>query len=95
MTAEEKVDALLGTGVIDQDQARLLLGRLEDMGLTIYKKKIFTNGRRPNSSRTMTPELAVKIRHYFKTHPDMTQQEIANIFNVNSGRVNEAVQGVW
>jgi hypothetical protein len=93
MTPEEKVDALLSAGINDPHQARLMLDKLESAGLTIYKKKVFTNGRRPNSSQTMTPELAKKIRAFFRANPTASQQQIANIFNVNSGRVNEALQG--
>jgi len=51
------------------------------------------NGRRPNASTPMTPQLRRAIRIYFARNPEATQQEIANLFNVNSGRVNEALEG--
>jgi hypothetical protein len=40
----------------------------------------------------MSPELAKAIRIYHGVYPDTTQQEIANKFNVNIGRVNEALK---
>jgi len=42
-------------------------------------------------SQPLTPELAAAIRKYFYANPDATEQEIANEFNVNIGRVNEAL----
>jgi hypothetical protein len=68
-----------------------LLRKLEEQGYTIYKKKVFANGRRPNTSQPMTPELRIAIRNYYEAIPDATQQDIANIFNVNIGRVNEVL----
>lgn len=74
-------------------QADTYLHRVEREGLTLYKKKVFVNGRRPNVSEPMTPELAQKIRDAFEADPTLTQQQIANIYNVNSGRVAEALRG--
>jgi hypothetical protein len=39
----------------------------------------------------MTPELRAAIMEYFEGDPEATQQEIANMFNVNIGRVNEVL----
>lgn len=87
------IRALMRAAGVDGVKALHILTQLEQQGLTIYKKKEMKNGRRPNSSTPMTPALAKQIRHYFAAHPDATQQEIANVFNVNSGRVNEALEG--
>jgi hypothetical protein len=95
MTFEDKVDILADLGPLNRVNSWLLLNKLEHMGLTIYKKKINENPRRPNTSAPMTPELAQQIRDYFAAHPDTPQHEIAHIFNVNSGRVNEALKGTW
>ena len=39
----------------------------------------------------MTPELRKAIRTHYEADPEVTQQEIANMFNVNIGRVNEVL----
>lgn len=87
------VFALMEAGSLDFTTAKKIISKLEANGMTIYKKKIFKNGKRPISSKPFTPELAAKIRSYYVSHPHMTQQEIANVFHVNSGRVNEALSG--
>jgi len=47
----------------------------------------------PISSQPMTPELAEEIRDYWKANPGISQPEIGTKFNVNQGRVSEAVRG--
>lgn len=47
--------------------------------------------RAPTRSQPLTPALAAQIRVYFRENPRMHQQEIANYFNVNHGRVSEAI----
>ena len=85
------VFALMEAGSLDFKEASKIASRLEANGLTIYKKKVFRNGRRPIAARPMNPTLAKTIRTYFKANPKATQQEIANRFNVNIGRVNEVL----
>jgi len=86
----EALKALMNAGM-PEDHARTLLASLEKRGYTVYRKKQRKNARRPNVSEPMTPELAAEIRAFFAANPNFTQQEIAHIFNVNSGRVNEAL----
>jgi hypothetical protein len=50
-----------------------------------YKK------RTSRQSATMTPELINEIRNYAIGHPNLSVQRIANHFNVNQGRVSEAL----
>ena len=50
-----------------------------------YKK------RTSRQSATMTPELIDEIRNYAIGHPNLSVQRIANHFNVNQGRVSEAL----
>jgi hypothetical protein len=52
-----------------------------------------TRSRAPVSSAPMTPELAQEIREYAETNPDLSHQAIAEKFNVNHGRVSEALHG--
>lgn len=47
----------------------------------------------PNSA-ALTPELAKKIRAFAAKNPKMHQREIAQKFNVNPGRVSEAMNGL-
>ena len=47
--------------------------------------------RTSRQSATMTPELADEIRRYAIGHPNLSNQRIANHFNVNPGRVSEAL----
>jgi hypothetical protein len=49
--------------------------------------------RRTPQSATMTPELADEIRAYHQKNKHLTQTAIARHFNVNSGRVSEALHG--
>lgn len=46
----------------------------------------------PRSTR-VTPELKSQIRDYAHKHPMLSQSEIGNKFNVNPGRVSEALRG--
>ncbi|WP_202960968.1 hypothetical protein [Sphingobium sp. HDIP04] len=48
-------------------------------------------GRAANSSATLTPELAEEIRKYVAEHPTLHQRDVAQEFNVNPGRVSEAL----
>lgn len=93
MLRADKIDALVNTTCVAPYEAEELLDRLEELGLTIYKKKVFKNGKRPAVANKLTPELAAQIRDYFVKHPTATQQRIAQRFNVNIGRVNEALEG--
>lgn len=55
--------------------------------------KNFTKPKAPISSASMTPEMADAIRYYAKAHPSASQHDIGAIFNVNPGRVSEALSG--
>ncbi len=50
--------------------------------------------RAMRSSQPMTPALAVTIRKHAKLHPDASYKEIAEVYNVDAGRVSEAVRGL-
>lgn len=64
---------------------------LENHGYAVYKKKVFNNGRRPNTSPPMTDELAQRIRATYRNNPHLTMHEIASLHGVNHGRVSEAL----
>lgn len=44
-------------------------------------------------ARRMTPKLKADIRAFADTYPELTQLQIGNKFNVNPGRVSEALYG--
>ena len=48
--------------------------------------------RAPIRSRAVTPIVQARIRRYAQAHPSYSNQEIANTFNVNPGRVSEALE---
>ncbi|MBA4042892.1 MAG: hypothetical protein C0471_00490 [Erythrobacter sp.] len=43
-------------------------------------------------SDELTPELAEEIREYLLANPELHNQDVANVFNVNIGRVTDALQ---
>lgn len=47
--------------------------------------------RAKTKSRKMTPELAQHIRQFWRRNRHLHQRDIAQEFNVNPGRVSEAV----
>jgi hypothetical protein len=87
----DAIFALMEAGGFDFTTATKIVAKLEAQGLTIYKKKVSKNGRRPKTSQPLTPALARAIRDYWDMNPEATQQEVANVFNVNIGRVNEVL----
>lgn len=49
--------------------------------------------RAPTTRATITPELIKQIRAYAKAHPDLNNATIGRRFNVDGGRVSEALAG--
>lgn len=47
--------------------------------------------RAKRRSPKVTASMAAQIRQYKKANPDAHQQDIAELFNVNHGRVSEAL----
>lgn len=47
--------------------------------------------RAPRKSNPFTAEMAEQVREFARDHPDWHNQEIADHFGVNPGRVSEAV----
>ncbi|MCE2841241.1 MAG: hypothetical protein LW689_04420 [Novosphingobium sp.] len=92
MTDEDKLSLLneILPPVLNPQQ---LVATLEAHGLAIYRKKKMRNRRRPNSSQPMSPTLAEMIREAYDLNPTATQSELASWFNVNIGRVAEALRG--
>lgn len=47
----------------------------------------------PKTSSPMTPEIAAEIRAFKHANPHLSHVAIGAIFNVNPGRVSEAIRG--
>jgi len=62
---------------------------LRDIADQLYRRRI--KKRAPKRSPKLTPEMAEKIRQYKADNPDAHQQDIAEHFGVNHGRVSEAL----
>jgi len=98
MTQEDRLKALrvamdtLGW-VNTVDNAEQLLAALGKQGVTLYRARTNRNGMHGASATKMTPQLAERIREYAREHKHMTQAEVAAHFNVNPGRVSEALSG--
>lgn len=65
---------------------------LHDLADEMYRNSPIRRAR--PSSANLTPELAEEIRAYAKRHPKMHQRDIAQKFNVNPGRVSEAMNNL-
>ncbi|MDT0509260.1 hypothetical protein [Novosphingobium sp. MMS21-SN21R] len=62
---------------------------LEDLADQLYRQQ--PARRAPRRSPIVTPELAEEIRQYSASNPAAHQQDIAEHFGVNHGRVSEAL----
>lgn len=67
------------------------IDELHDLADQMYRKS--AKKRAPVRSPKLTPEMAEEIRQYASDHPDAHQQDIAEKFGVNHGRVSEALDG--
>jgi hypothetical protein len=67
------------------------VGKLRELEKELYRRK----GVRPTKvrSRAFTPDLSMQLRAYKRDHPELSMQQIANRFKVNSGRVTDAILG--
>lgn len=72
-----------------QDEARTLITDALDL---MYRD--YSLGRKaPKQSAPITEGVRRSIQIYAQTHPKMSQQDIATMFNVNAGRVSEILTG--
>ena len=80
-----------------RSRLREIADELENEELHALADEMYRNSpvrRARPSSAPLTPELAEKIRDYAKRHPKMHQRDIAQRFNVNPGRVSEAMNNI-
>jgi hypothetical protein len=79
------------SGTIEEnypDEAAELLELADEL-----KRRSPSGPRAPATSTPMTPELADEIREFAEQNPGMSHQDIGVVFNVNHGRVSEAIRG--
>lgn len=73
-----------------QDEARTLINEALEL---MYRD--YSLGRKaPRKSDPVTAQLRHVVKMYAKAFPEMTQQDIAEKFNVNIGRVSEILRNV-
>ena len=65
------------------------IDELRDIADQMYRKT--GKKRAPKRSPKLTAKQRAEIRQYKADHPDAHQQDIAEIFGVNHGRVSEAL----
>ena len=65
------------------------LDELNDLADQTYRRT--ARRRAPIKSPKLTPEMAEDIRRFVAANPDMHQQDVAQHFGVNHGRVSEAL----
>ena len=74
-----------------QNLLTVIVMDLEEIEKMLNRKKPVRKAA-PRSKR-MTPEFAAQIRKFAQRNSKASLQEIATRFNVNSGRVSEALNG--
>jgi hypothetical protein len=85
--------AVLNTNNLDRAKSEMLQALL-DHGFSVYPTRASPTRRAAVKATRMTPTLARRIRRYAAHHPDKSQREIGVVFNVDGGRVSEAVRGL-
>lgn len=68
------------------------IDELHELAEELYRKSP-AKKRAPVRSPKLTAEMAEEIREYATANPDAHQQDIAEHFGVNHGRVSEALNG--
>ncbi|MBL4692095.1 MAG: hypothetical protein JKY92_02055 [Magnetovibrio sp.] len=64
---------------------------LSDLADQMYRRKLKAQ-RAPVTSQRMTLSLAAEIREYIDNSPTASNQQIADHFTVNPGRVSDALE---
>ena len=65
------------------------IDELSSLADEMYRKQPEKRAR--TRSPKLTPEMAENIRQYALAHPDAHQQDIAEYFGVNHGRISQAI----
>lgn len=93
MKRNEVIDLL--TDLLSRSSnAEEIIEEIEARGFAIYAKRRPPKERRPNSSAPMTDRIKQMIIRDYQSDHTITQSKLAARYNVNSGRVAEALAGV-
>jgi hypothetical protein len=65
------------------------------MNVSNYMYRTYTKPRSSVKSVPMTTLLAKSIKRLVASRPNLSTQQVANMFGVNPGRVSEAIAGKW
>lgn len=65
------------------------IDELNDLADQLYRKS--AKRKAPVRSPKLTPEMAQDIRDFAAANPNLHQQDIAEKFGVNHGRISEAI----
>lgn len=60
-----------------------------------YMTRVHTKPRAKPESRKMTPVIARQVQAFFGRNQGMSVRQIADIFQIGTGRVSEAIAGHW
>jgi hypothetical protein len=71
--------------------APVAAARIRECVDLMYRRPAVRNA--PPSARELTGGLILSIRAYAQLHPSMTEADIGHVFDVNQGRVSEALHG--
>jgi hypothetical protein len=84
---------LQAAALLRQEQPDIprVLDILERAVAQLWRRRF--NGPRGVVSAPVNADVREQIRQYAEAHPGMLQVEIAKHFNVNAGRVSEALRG--
>lgn len=66
---------------------------LERLAAELRRRRNGNARKAPVASVAFTPEVAKAIRAYKEAFPETTMFDIGHVFNVNQGRVSEALYG--
>ena len=61
--------------------------------IPMLRRRAYARPPAPVRSALVDATLAAEIRHMARRYPSMSQQAIAVAFDINAGRVSEALQG--
>lgn len=77
------------------NRAPMVLDAIEQRGWRIHRKREQHVNPRRKVSVDMTADLGAKVRKLHATVPSLTLEQIGQVYNINSGRVSEALAGKW
>lgn len=91
-TIPEIRDAMYTIAHVMKDMGYTKLAK-EMINLANETRRVYIKKRAPNECQVVTPKIKAKIIQYYKFNPRKSVRHIANVFDVNQGRVSEIIGG--